>query len=153
VDWKKLFFSFEGRINRAKFWVVGLINVAVSLAERIAGDVLLDKLGPPTYLLTVIVVSVFTVWVGLAAGVKRLHDRAKSAWWMLVFFLLPAVVSLAAGLMDPTGLGIPTLALNTVAKVTVAWAIIELGCLKGTLGPNMYGADPLAAKAEATAPV
>ena len=30
------------------------------------------------------------------------------------------------------------------------WAIVELGCLKGTTGPNMYGPDPLPAEAGLT---
>ena len=153
MDWNKLFFSFDGRINRAKFWVVGLINIAVSLADHVAGDILLDTLGASAYLPTIILVSAFSIWTGLAAGVKRLHDREKSGWWLLVFFLLPALLGIAALFIDPTSPGIPALALKTVTNVIGLWAIIELGCLKGTSGPNIYGADPLAARVEATASV
>jgi uncharacterized membrane protein YhaH (DUF805 family) len=55
------------------------------------------------------------LWMGFAVGVKRAHDRGR-AWW---FVLLGAV---------------PVLNL---------WPIIELGFLRGTVGDNQYGADPL----------
>jgi uncharacterized membrane protein YhaH (DUF805 family) len=51
----------------------------------------------------------------LAVSVKRCHDRGRSAWFLLLW-LLPLVN---------------------------IWVAIELGCLKGTTGPNVYGEDPL----------
>ena len=56
-----------------------------------------------------------SVWPAIAVGAKRCHDRAKSGWFMLIF-------------------AIPVLAL---------WPLIELGLLRGTVGPNRYGPDPL----------
>jgi uncharacterized membrane protein YhaH (DUF805 family) len=71
-------------------------------------------------------------------GIKRLHDRDKSGWWLLVFYVLPGVLntigeSLAAGWIF------------SLASFAVSiWALVELGFLRGTAGPNRYGPDPLA---------
>lgn len=52
---------------------------------------------------------------GLAVSVRRLHDLDRTGWWVLVAF---------------TGIGLILL---------LVWY-----CLRGTLGPNRYGPDPLA---------
>lgn len=48
---------------------------------------------------------------------RRWHDREKSGWWTLIV-LIPILGAL--------------------------WIFVECGCLKGTDGPNRFGADPLA---------
>jgi uncharacterized membrane protein YhaH (DUF805 family) len=40
------------------------------------------------------------IWIGLALGAKRRHDRDKSAWWLLVFYALPTILSTAADRME-----------------------------------------------------
>ena len=47
---------------------------------------------------------------------KRLHDRGRSAWWLIVL-LIPVLGPL--------------------------WLAIELALRRGTPGENQYGADPL----------
>jgi uncharacterized membrane protein YhaH (DUF805 family) len=34
--------------------------------------------------------------------------------------------------------------LHVVGFAISVWAFVELGCLRGTVGPNQYGPDPLA---------
>ena len=79
------------------------------------------------------------IWIGLAIGAKRLHDRDKSAWWLLVFYVLPGILSSLGNQMDDLGF----LILHVVSFAITVWAFVELGCLRGTLGPNQYGPDPL----------
>jgi uncharacterized membrane protein YhaH (DUF805 family) len=33
--------------------------------------------------------------------------------------------------------------LHLVGFAITVWAFVELGCLRGTVGPNQYGPDPL----------
>jgi uncharacterized membrane protein YhaH (DUF805 family) len=87
----------------------------------------------------VIAVVVFTFWTGLATAVKRLHDRNKSGWWILVFWLLPGVIN-AIG--NSFGEGADMLTALVGFGISV-WGFIEIACLKGTTGPNDYGPDPL----------
>ncbi len=122
-----LLFGFQGRANRAKFWLValGILVVELILFAAIFGDVatsgdpeqIAAAIGP----LARIVLFVFFVvatWITVAVAVKRYHDRNKSGWWVLIVF-----VPVIGGL----------------------WYLIECGFLRGTTGPNNYGPDPLAA--------
>jgi uncharacterized membrane protein YhaH (DUF805 family) len=121
-----LLFSFQGRINRAKFW---LVHVAMWLVMAVVfgvvvGDAALST-DPEAALrslgmapgLILAVVNVLMFWVGLAVGVKRWHDRNKSGWWVLIAL---------------------------VPVIGPVWYLIECGLLPGTRGPNAYGPDPLA---------
>src|SRR5438874_595559 len=78
---------------------------------------------------------------GLAVGIKRLHDRDKSGWWMLVFYGIPAVLGIVGFYLDEPA----NTLLGLVALLIYIWAFVELGCLRGTIGANQYGPDPLAA--------
>ena len=55
------------------------------------------------------------MWAGYALNAKRWHDRDKSGWWSLIV-LVPYIGAL--------------------------WALVELGFLAGTSGPNRYGPQP-----------
>ena len=122
-----LLFGFQGRTNRAKFWLVAFAilvleailfawlgsNVAMSDDPQEA----LARMGPvPSIVL--LLFGILVTWISIAVGIKRFHDRNKSGVWVLIIFV-PVIGSL--------------------------WYLIECGFLKGTTGPNNYGPDPLAA--------
>jgi uncharacterized membrane protein YhaH (DUF805 family) len=79
------------------------------------------------------------IWIGLAIGAKRLHDRDKSAWWHLVFYAAPGILSTAGNRLEDVGFII----LHVISFAISVWAFVELGCLRETPGPNRYGPDPL----------
>jgi len=177
-------FGFSGRINRARIWLYILIMLAVyAVMFAVAAygltwtgfwDAFKEQMqahrgqvnwfalpwpNPSTPLAwgTIGVLGVFyflLFWAGLAVTFKRLHDRNKSAWWLLLYWGVPMAVSL--GQMCPSfkmlilkyphnmavawgvlGLGLVVLALDI-------WVFIDLYCLRGTKGENKYGPDPLA---------
>ena len=150
MDWTTLLFSFNGRINRGKYWLAVLIYMVVWTAFFVAvivwlGGLNLDNLwgfagkGLLIWLVGLILLILGT-WSGLAVGVKRLHDRDKSGWWILLFWLGPSFLgSWQTATPDLSGVFILSLA----AMAILIWAFVELGCLPGTPGPNQYGPDPL----------
>jgi uncharacterized membrane protein YhaH (DUF805 family) len=76
---------------------------------------------------------------GCIVGIKRLHDRNKSGWWLLLFYLL-------SGVLDVAGMTGKLPLLFELGSVAISiWALVELGCLRGTAVTNQYGPDPLAA--------
>ncbi len=82
------------------------------------------------------------IWIGFALAVKRLHDRNKSAWWLLIFYLLPSILEGVGKVADGVGIAF------SFASIGLSiWALVELGFLRGTPGPNDYGPDPLATTA------
>jgi uncharacterized membrane protein YhaH (DUF805 family) len=64
-----------------------------------------------------LIVNALLLWPALAVSVKRWHDRDKTGWWVL---------------------------LNAVPVIGWLWALIDNGFVRGTAGPNRFGADPLA---------
>jgi uncharacterized membrane protein YhaH (DUF805 family) len=83
--------------------------------------------------------------------VKRFHDRNKSAWWLLFFSIVPVAVFTAAWLSgappkDGTVPPLATPAFGLAVLVLMAnnlWYLAELFVLKGTVGSNRFGPDPL----------
>jgi len=111
-------FSFRGRMLRRWWWSVMLASpVALSLVISLVLSILAESRVADFVILTLAVPLMF--WIVIAAHVRRLHDRGKSAWWLLMGF---------APVVGPI------------------WLVVELGCLRGTVGRNQYGFDPREAK-------
>ena len=116
MDWKYLLTSFDGRINRGKFWAgVGVLFAVGILANLI--DLSLGTTGENGFGIVGGLASLASIYPALAIYAKRWHDREKSGWWTLILF---------------------------VPVIGFFWVLIELGMLSGTRGPNQYGSDPLA---------
>ncbi len=83
IDWKDLLLSFDGRINRAKFWIgIAAIWAVLWLIAIVAG------MANSSILWTIFVVlSLVVIWPSLALSIKRWHDRGKSGWWILIGFV------------------------------------------------------------------
>lgn len=150
----ELFTTFDGRINRQKFWLGSIALIVVGL---IAGIVLGLLFGTNITAIgwASIVLYLVLLYPGLALTIKRLHDRDKPALpWVAIFF----GPSLLFQFMQVTGIGfsavsvqgttmlVPDMLGGAVSLVTIVigiWALVELGFLKGTSGPNQFGPDPL----------
>jgi uncharacterized membrane protein YhaH (DUF805 family) len=113
MDWKNLFLSFEGRINRQPFWLgllaliiltwilefilfaifgVSMMPVmdpnATPEAAAAAAAASMSKMMAPLGILVLL-----TLWPSLAMYTKRWHDRDKSGWWTLII-LVPIIGSI-----------------------------------------------------------
>jgi uncharacterized membrane protein YhaH (DUF805 family) len=150
-------FGFTGRINRAKWWLLILIQIGAAIAYQIATTMLIgtsvfslltgdvsgvgSSVGLWVLLLFAYVVVMFVIW--LAVTVKRLHDRDKSGAWVWLFAVGPwACYALCFVFLIGRSGGLASLfALGGLAIGT--WAFVELGCLRGTVGANRFGPDPL----------
>jgi uncharacterized membrane protein YhaH (DUF805 family) len=164
-----MLFSFSGRLNRARFWLASIVLSAVSsvlapihilfwiliatsplsLAALIAikgwsavpiawGGLLF---GLFVYLL-VSCAGLLVLFAGFAVAAKRLHDRDKSAWWLLLFYLVPWILGTIGFYIGAIEVRV-ILGLGLAYFCIVIWYLVELGFLRGTTGPNRYGPDPL----------
>ncbi|HET7885758.1 MAG TPA: DUF805 domain-containing protein [Bradyrhizobium sp.] len=79
-------------------------------------------------------------WVYLATSVKRLHDRNRSGWWVVPFFVAPGLYAQFADRLPDSTLMFP-LALTIFALMI--WGFVEIYCLKGTRWTNQFGPNPL----------
>jgi uncharacterized membrane protein YhaH (DUF805 family) len=161
INWGNLLFSFGGRINRAKWWLTVLASVVIGVVAAIIAGVSQSEIFTNIVQLAAFVPQ---VWISLAAGAKRLHDLNRTAAWLVFFYLAPAVligifvtiagIDVAAALLSdkPLDSGLIARVGGTAAIVgaltfaLAIWALIWFGCLRGTVGPNQYGPDPLEGK-------
>ena len=112
IPWR-YFFSINGRVTRAQYWLdYHLFFVA-------SGTVMFSLFEVPAdggWNAALILWSGFVIWFGFAMSVKRWHDRDKSGWWNLI---------------------------NVIPFFGNCWTLVEPGFLRGTRGPNSFGPDPL----------
>lgn len=122
APWRSFLFSFKGRITRLPFWLwcvagipLGMINdfVQTLLEQPPKTGVLFYLAAAFLILWTGIVVVEF--WASLAIMTKRLHDRDRSGWFLLIGF---------------------------IPLIGFLWLFYELGFGRGTDGPNRFGPEP-----------
>jgi uncharacterized membrane protein YhaH (DUF805 family) len=148
---QKILFSFEGRIGRGTYWLAILALIVAVLVVTVA-PFLLDSEAAAVLMLALAsqFIWLLSLWPMLAVGAKRLHDRNKNGWWLLVFWMLPFALFCGGFSIvyfdDPrTGRSgdFSTGLIVVLASLPPAlWGIVELGILPDTKGPNLYGADP-----------
>jgi uncharacterized membrane protein YhaH (DUF805 family) len=151
MDFGYLYTSFEGRINRKPYWI-GLIVLIIIMMVIIFGAsfLLIGSIVEPTFQtrLVTFVLQILFLYPSTALMVKRLHDRNRPSYWA-AFILVPMVLKSLTDMMGMTGDALHQNALdyllNIIVFVVSIWFFIELGCLRGTVGSNQYGPDPLGA--------
>jgi uncharacterized membrane protein YhaH (DUF805 family) len=145
-------FSFYGRTPRGEFWGVALFNFVLSLGARFLGFVGREGSGfvgdeknadAPFFIALAFGLSIVVLWIGLANCAKRLHDRDKSSWWLLLFFLVPsaggaAFASISDKTQNPGSVAVICLLMVLIPGL---WGMVEMGFRRGIVGPNRYGAE------------
>ncbi|MEY9282435.1 DUF805 domain-containing protein [Bradyrhizobium yuanmingense] len=89
------------------------------------------------------------LWVYLATAIKRLHDRDRSGWWLVPFFVVPGLFNQFSDLLPDTNV---MLLFNLAASMLWLWGLVEMFCVPGTVGDNRFGPDPLAGIAYESTP-
>jgi uncharacterized membrane protein YhaH (DUF805 family) len=152
MDFGYLYTSFDGRINRAKYWLATIILLILILVIMFGiGFALGMAMDPEDFKLkaVIFVFQLITLYPSAAVMVKRLHDRNRPGYFA-AFMLGPIILKSATDLLGLTGDLEHANALDYLLMLATfgvaVWFFIELGCLRGTIGDNQYGPDPLAGK-------
>ena len=95
------YLSFKGRANRQRFWLTALAIWGIIFGGAMV-SVALTGVSP---FLAILFVPIYlaAIVASLANSARRLHDRSKSAWWLLVFVGLPVLVLLPAQVLSAGG--------------------------------------------------
>src|SRR5207244_3320781 len=99
----QLLFSFQGRLNRKPYWMTALATVVIIVLLIMFALIMFgehDFWAGGSLLAVLVILYIPLIWISLALGAKRLHDRDKSAWWLLLFYLTPSVLSIAGNHVD-----------------------------------------------------
>lgn len=113
----ELWFSFRGRATRSDYWL--RLFLPIMLISIVLGivDGVLGMMNPASGMgLLSSLFSLFTIWPWLAVSVKRLHDRDQSGWFLLLWF---------------------------IPIIGWIYLFVVIGFLRGTVGENRFGPDPL----------
>lgn len=158
----KLLFDTNGRIGRARFWLgmvlllIGgfvIFGVLVALGfghtESVTTTTTVGSNPPATtegWKSTLspwgnFIFQVVELYPGLALCLKRRHDRDNAGYDLMVVTFAALVLALFNAL--DLGLGILSGLLGAVVFFGLFYLFVVLGLLRGTPGPNRFGADPL----------
>jgi uncharacterized membrane protein YhaH (DUF805 family) len=149
--------SLAGRISRLRFWFALVVEfIALLLLGAVFYVYALSipgayENGGPTSLPTGplgetlaalwFIALAALLWGLIRTCVRRLHDRGKSGWWLLLFTAAPnAVVSTTHQLVMRTV--VPDGAVKALLLVALAlflWGVTEMGVLPGDVGDNRFG--------------
>ena len=143
MDFNYLFLSFDGRINRARFWVGAVILLAIwFIIDAIFGNSTLGAI-----LVTLVILALF--YPSYAVAAKRFQDRDKPGQTAL-YGLVPLLIANLLQIFGLTGTPEAPNPLAWICSIVTLgvgiWFLVELGILKGTTGSNRYGPDPLVAQ-------
>ena len=137
-----LMFGYDGRVGRLYFFLGFLAFVAIiGFLSGMAEDATAGTGDIGRYVAFVFIVGT-GIWMHSAVITKRLHDRDKAAGWYLVYGAAPvAFFILFIYFWTVRALVVASL-LSVLWVVGLIWAIVELGFLRGTPGPNRFGPEP-----------
>jgi uncharacterized membrane protein YhaH (DUF805 family) len=131
IDLIKLFFSWNGRINRKPY-----IFTALAVVFLLNTILLFTGVNPTINLMGWVIL--------LCPTMKRLHDRDYPGWlYFFPFFIIIGGVIFSVLLSALTGYS-PSLTPIMMSFVgSVLWLGLETLFMPGTKGSNTYGPDPL----------
>lgn len=105
--------GFNGRAARSEYWYwvlfAFLIGIAANIADWSLGG------GMSTVGILGAIVGLALLLPNIAVAIRRLHDRDKSGWWLLLV-LIPLIGAI----------------------ILIVWFVV-----RGTAGANRFGPDPL----------
>lgn len=140
MDFKGLFFSAEGRLNRLSFFLLAiLVGVVFSILSAVFGLIL--PYGA-AIIVSAILYIVNTI-IAIFLIIKRFHDFDKSGYYMLGYSIIAFIIILAISSIFTFILNNETLSIGFA--VIAALAVVLYVYLKpGTAGANKYGNHPAA---------
>jgi uncharacterized membrane protein YhaH (DUF805 family) len=139
MSFPSLFDNFPDRLGRSQWWLgMAVIGAIISGALALGGD---------HNALMMLGAGAISLAIFIPISIARLHDRNRSAG--TAFYTVMAAGFFAKTFRHTVDVQYHWWVIAALAIAVAAWAFVELGILRGTVGPNPYGADPLGDGAEA----
>jgi uncharacterized membrane protein YhaH (DUF805 family) len=148
----QFYFSASGRVSRKQYWlklVVPVIAISVALQIIIGISALAGSFAAlGVFYIVYVLFGLAVLWPSIAVLIKRIHDRDKTGWLVLLPYVPLVLMAAFSGIGAAAGGG--AVAMGAIAIVffiaffaIAVWFFVEFGCLRGTIGANQYGPDPV----------
>lgn len=128
------FFGTDGRLSKSKYaWRILVFPLLAALPFFLVLTILIENNA-----------AIYPYWIPLpiafflcviSLSIRRLHDRGKSGWWVLLYFLVGPVLAGSAEYF-PNPFRQISLILGAGIEIS---GIIEFGLLSGDKRGNKYG--------------
>ena len=143
MDLRYILTSRDGRISRIEWWAGVLTLALVALGAVVVIGWAFGR--TPAGFLLVLLLELVMLYPTYALSAKRFQDRGKPGTLALIGIGVGIASTLVQvfGLSDPEAPSIVGGVVGIASLIVGIWYLIELGCLRGTAGPNAYGPDPL----------
>ena len=146
MDFTYLFTSTSGRIPRRDWWIGVLVLVVVGIVIGLIINFVFGGLFTAVGRILMLLLQIVFAYPSYALSAKRFQDRNKPASFALIgigLSLLKAVLDLIGLTGNPFAPNFLDYIFGIVLLVIGIWYLVELGILRGTVGRNTYGPDPL----------
>ncbi len=149
---KTKIFNWHDRAPRSEFW--WFILFATIAQYVLALFLLIPFLGVVIY----VVAYVYLLWAQFMVSIRRLHDKNRSGWWLILNIVLMVIGSvflsavifldgLQGGYHDGDTISTILMGIGVIfflAAFVIGIFIFVMMVTAGTVGPNRFGPDPLA---------
>lgn len=147
MDFSHLYLSTEGRIGRKMWWIGHIILGVIGIVITLIVAKLFGQLSLASRLISFIWI-VAIAYPAYAVSAKRFQDRNKPGALGAILIGISAFsallqlfgIGITSDPMHPSTLG---MILGLAALAVGIWYLVELGILRGTVGANQYGPDPV----------
>ncbi|HET9161322.1 MAG TPA: DUF805 domain-containing protein [Caulobacteraceae bacterium] len=137
MDFKTLFFSWNGRSARKPYWV-GIVAVEL-LAFVLSFVFALARLGEAGTLLAALIMA----YPRICVISKRFHDFNRSGWWQVLPNILGTMATRGAQAMAGIGGNLALAGFLYILAVVIEFGfLIWLGSVKGQPRTNDFGPPP-----------
>lgn len=147
MDFSYLYLSTEGRIGRQMWWIGHIILGVIGIVITVIVAKLFGQLTFASRLINFIWILI-VAYPAYAVSAKRFQDRNKNGALGAILIGISALSALlqlfgmgiSSDPMHPSTIG---MILGIAVLAVAIWYLIELGILRGTVGDNDYGSDPV----------
>lgn len=147
MDYRYLFTSLNGRINRQPYWQGVIVLFLVSIALSVAATMVIVGASSGAGVVVIaplILIGFLTFAASTPLVVKRLHDRSKSGHYAWLFYGATVGSRFTDSVARTYSESAALLLVDIVLLAIWLWFFVELGFFRGAAGPNAFGSDPLA---------
>jgi len=145
MDFAYILSSTQGRIPRSQWWAGLVVLAVIALVLLLVVGWAFGGMLTPGARIASLILTVIFFYPSYCISAKRFQDRNKPGSLALIGIGL-GVLQNVAGLFGLSNPEVPTAVdyiLGIALLIVGIWFLIELGILRGTIGPNQYGPDPL----------